>query len=132
MKLKKDITGIEDIKLMADEFYKKVKTDELLSPIFLQYIPADWQPHLEKMYLFWNAALFGEKGYMGNPFSKHAKMDTIGPAHFERWLFLFYQTIDEYFIGSMANDAKWRASVMADNFMRRLASIKQNGIITIV
>lgn len=132
MKLKNDITGIEDIKLMADEFYKKVKTDELLSPIFLQYIPADWQPHLEKMYLFWNAALFGEKRYMGNPFSKRAKMDTIGPAHFERWLFLFYQTIDEYFIGSMANDAKWRASVMADNFMRRLASIKQNGIITIV
>ncbi|MBC7625973.1 group III truncated hemoglobin [Ferruginibacter sp.] len=129
MKLKKNITGIEDIKLMVDQFYKKVKTDELLSPIFLQYIPADWQPHSEKMYLFWNAALFGEKGYMGNPFSKHAKMDTIGTAHFERWLFLFYQTIDEHFIGS---NAKWRASVMADNFMRRLASIKQNGIITIV
>lgn len=35
MKLKKNITGIEDIKLMVDQFYKKVNTDELLSPIFL-------------------------------------------------------------------------------------------------
>ena len=72
MNLKNDITSLEDIKLMVDEFYKKVKTDQLLSLVFLQHIPEDWQPHLEKMYLFWNAALFGEKGYIGNPFSKHA------------------------------------------------------------
>ncbi len=59
-------------------------------------------------------------------------MNTITPAHFESWLFLFYKTIDEHFIGSMADDAKWRASIMAENFMRRLAAIKQNDLITIV
>lgn len=132
MEAKKDITCIDDIKLMVDDFYNKVKMDHLLSPIFFEHIPADWQPHLEKMYLFWNAALFGEKGYVGNPFSKHAKMNTITPVHFERWLFLFNQTIDAHFFGSMADDAKWRASIMADNFMRRLNSIKENNAITIV
>jgi hemoglobin len=132
METKKDIEGLNDIKLLVDDFYKKVKMDGLLSPIFFEHIPTDWQPHLDKMYLFWNAALFGEKGYVGNPFSKHAEMDFLTPAHFERWLFLFNQTIDGFFTGSMADDAKRRAAIMADNFMRRLAAIKQNGTITIV
>lgn len=132
MESKKDITGISDIKLLVDDFYNKVQKDSLLSPIFFEHIPADWQPHLDKMYLFWNAALFGEKGYVGNPFSKHAKMDTITPQHFERWLQLFNETIDSDFFGDMADDAKCRASIMADNFMRRLASIKEKGTITIV
>ncbi len=128
----KDIKGLDDIKLMVDDFYNKVKMDELLSPIFFEYIPTDWQPHLEKMYLFWNAALFGEKGYVGNPFSKHVKLITVTPTHFERWLLLFHETIDTHFLGNMADDAKRRAGIMADNFMRRLASIKQHGTITIV
>jgi len=132
MEAKKDIAGINDIKFLVDNFYSKVKKDNLLSPVFFEHIPVDWQPHLDKMYLFWNAALFGEKGYVGNPFSKHAKMDTITPLHFERWLLLFNETIDTHFSGTMADDAKWRASIMADNFMRRLASIKEKGTVTIV
>ncbi len=132
MESKKDITGLDDIKLMVNDFYDKVKMDKLLSPIFFKHIPADWQPHLDKMYLFWNAALFGEKGYVGNPFSKHAKMDVLTPLHFERWLLLFNETIDTHFLGTMADDAKWRASIMADNFMRRLISIREKGTITIV
>ena len=132
MESKKDIEGLKDIKLMVDNFYDKVKMDKLLSPIFFEHIPADWQPHLDKMYLFWNAALFGEKGYVGNPFSKHAKMDVLTPVHFERWLSLFNKTIDTHFCGSMADDAKRRAAIMAKNFMQRLASIKQNGTTIIV
>lgn len=131
MEFKKDIEGLNDIKLMVNDFYNKVKRDSLLSPIFFEHIPTNWQPHLDKMYQFWNAALFGEKGYVGNPFSKHAKMNTITPLHFERWLLLFNQTIDAHFLGNMADDAKWRASIMADNFMRRLASIKESGTVTI-
>jgi len=106
MEAKKDIAGINDIKFLVDNFYSKVKKDNLLSPVFFEHIPVDWQPHLDKMYLFWNAALFGEKGYVGNPFSKHAKMDTITPLHFERWLLLFNETIDTHFSGTMADDAK--------------------------
>ncbi len=131
MKTKKDIESLDDIKILVNDFYDKAKQDELLAPVFFSRITGDWQPHLEKMYLFWNAALFSEKGYVGNPFSKHATLK-ISPAHFERWLLLFTQTIDKHFSGNMANDAKWRASVMADNFMRRLASIQQDGTRTLV
>lgn len=131
MNTKRDIEGLEDIKLFVNEFYNKVKEDALLAPEFFSRIPGDWQPHLDTMYLFWNAALFGEKGYVGNPFSKHASMN-IDEVHFERWLSLFTETIDAYFEGTLAEDAKWRASVMADNFLRRLKDINSNGLKTIV
>jgi hemoglobin len=50
MQTKNDIETTEDIKLLVDSFYAKVKEDELLSPIFFSRIPEDWQPHMEKMY----------------------------------------------------------------------------------
>ena len=115
----KDIEDIADIKLFVDEFYLKVKKDELIGPVFLEVIPQDWQPHLNKMYAFWNGALFGIPGFKGNPFAKHAPLK-IEKVHFERWLFLFDETIDQYFDGEMATDVKKRAHLMAQMFLNRL------------
>ncbi len=115
----KDIENLEDIQLFVDEFYLKVKRDTLIGPIFLEKIPEDWQPHLNKMYAFWNAALFAEPGFKGNPFAKHAPLK-IEAKHFERWLQLFDETINQYFKGEMAEDAKNRAQLMAKMFLSRL------------
>jgi hemoglobin len=131
MNAQRDIQNLEDIKVFINAFYAKIGNDALLSPIFLEKINDNWQPHLERMYLFWNAALFGEKGYIGNPFSKHTTLP-ISPIHFARWLTLFGETVDAYFVGAMAEDAKWRASIMAENFMRRLEANKNSLTITIV
>jgi hemoglobin len=115
----KDIENIEDIRLFVNEFYDKVQPDPLIGPIFMEVIPGDWQPHLDKMYAFWNAVLFGVTGYRGNPFSKHAPLK-IERKHFERWIALFNETIDAHFEGAMAEDAKKRAVLMADTFIARL------------
>ncbi|MDP9047052.1 MAG: group III truncated hemoglobin [Bacteroidota bacterium] len=117
----KDIKDVGDIKLFVDEFYTKVKDDALIGPVFLDKIE-DWQPHLDKMYAFWNAALFGVPGFKGNPFAKHAPLK-IGPEHFTCWLELFYDTIDRHFEGVMATDAKNRAELMADMFLKRLQTL---------
>jgi hemoglobin len=117
--MKKDITGLEDIKLLVDDFYRKVQQDALLAPIFFEHIPGDWGPHLNKMYQFWNAALFGEKGYVGNPFARHAHMP-LTQTHFDHWLHWFRETIDTHFEGPTADDAKRRAGIMAGNFLNRL------------
>lgn len=114
-----DIININGIKLFVNEFYDKVRRDELLAPVFLQAIPGDWQPHLDKMYAFWNTVLFGVSGYKGNPFSKHAPL-TIGQDHFERWLKLFAETINAHFEGPVAEDAQKRAGLMAEMFLSRL------------
>jgi hemoglobin len=119
--MKKDITSLEDIKLFVDEFYLKVQKDNLIGPIFNGTI-ADWGPHLEKMYKFWNAALFSVPGFKGNPFAKHAPLP-IAAEHFDRWLALFDQTIDANFEGSMANETKNRALLMAAMFLKRLQNM---------
>lgn len=131
MDKKHDICGLEDIKIMVDEFYTKVQKDELLAPIFNFRLSTHWGPHLEKMYLFWNAALFGEKGYTGNPFMKHATME-LTQEHFEHWLNMFNETVDEFFEGPMADDAKRRAMIMATNFARRINDNNGSGNITLV
>lgn len=119
--MKSDILNRDDIVLFVNEFYGKVQVDDLIGPIFNNAI-ADWPPHLEKMYAFWNAALFGVQGFRGNPFAKHAPLP-IGAAHFDRWLLLFGQTIDENFEGTMAEDAKKRAGLMGAMFLSRLQGL---------
>jgi hemoglobin len=116
--MKPDVSNLDDIKLFVDEFYNKVMADDLIGPVFNGVI-SDWTPHLEKMYKFWNAALFGVPGFKGNPFARHAPLPISAP-HFERWMKLFTQTIDDHFEGKMAEEVKYRASLMADMFLKRL------------
>jgi hemoglobin len=118
-----DIQDITSIKILVDEFYTRVRLDGLLGPVFADVIKDDWQPHLDKMYAFWNAALFGVPGFKGNPFAKHAPL-LISEDHFNRWLELFTQTVDDHFAGPMADDAKSRANLMAVMFMSKLANMK--------
>jgi hemoglobin len=118
-----DIIDIGSIKILVDDFYTKVRADNMLGAVFLDIIQDDWQPHLDKMYAFWNAALFGVPGFRGNPFAKHAPLP-IDAAHFSRWLELFGETIDTHFEGTMANDAKKRAELMAVMFQHKLQSAK--------
>lgn len=120
--MKKEITDVEDIKTFVDEFYDKVRNDQLIGPVFLEKITGDWQPHLNKMYAFWNAALFGVPGFKGNPFARHAPLK-IDQRHFDRWLKLFNETIDGKFEGDVAEDAKHRAQLMANMFLFRLQQI---------
>lgn len=118
-----DIIDITSVKILVDDFYNKVRQDKLLGPVFAEVIKDDWQPHLDKMYAFWNAALFGVPGFRGNPFAKHAPLP-INNSHFDRWLDLFTQTVDAHFIGPMADDAKNRAGIMAIMFMSKLANMR--------
>ena len=115
----KDITGLKDIQLFVDQFYQKVREEQFIGLIFLNQIE-DWEPHLNKMYAFWNAALFGVIGFKGNPFAKHVPLG-LKPQHFERWITLFNQVIDQNFEGEIAIDVKNRAQLMANIFMKKLA-----------
>ncbi|MFD2146120.1 group III truncated hemoglobin [Mucilaginibacter antarcticus] len=100
-----DIKDETSIKILVDDFYTSVRGDLLLGPVFAEAIGGDWKPHLDKMYLFWNAALFGKPGFKGNPFMKHLPLP-IKADHFERWVDLFGLTVDKHFNGVVAEDAK--------------------------
>lgn len=123
--LNNDILTIENIKLLVNSFYEKVREDSLLSHIFNDKIKDRWSIHLEKMYRFWQTVLLEEHTYHGSPFKPHAELP-IDRLHFDRWIYLFYQTIDENFVGEKAQEAKWRAEKMADMFYYKIQYHKNN------
>lgn len=116
---RKDINDIDDIRLLVNEFYSKVRKDGLLGNIFEERIGDDWDNHLNIMYSFWQTLLFRENAYRGNPGLKHLDLP-VNREHFDRWLQLFYETIDNYFAGEKAEEAKWRAANIAEMFQRKI------------
>lgn len=118
------IEGLEDIKILVDTFYDRVRKDELLSPIFNGVIKDNWPVHLEKMYRFWQTILLEEHTYSGSPFAPHVKLP-VNSEHFNRWKQLFFETVDEKFTGEKAEEAKFRATKMAEMFQFKIDHIHQ-------
>lgn len=118
-----EIKKLDDIKQMVDTFYDKVNKDKELSYIFNDFAKINWVTHLPIMYSFWSKLLLGEGDYRGNPFQKHIPLP-IESHHFDRWVELFKQNIDEQFIGEIAEEAKLRAENIAYVFDNKLSMLK--------
>jgi hemoglobin len=123
----KDISTYEDIQLFVNLFYKKLEEDLLLKDIFFARLgTGDWQHHLTTIYNFWATVLLQHTSYKGQSFLPHFTMN-LQQMHFDRWLQLFDESIDYYFEGPMATDAKIRAKTMAVLFMSKINYYKDNG-----
>lgn len=120
-----EILSLEDIKLLVDTFYDRIREDELLGPIFNERIQDRWPIHLEKMYKFWQTVLLQEHTYFGSPFPPHAQLP-VGHEHFAAWLALFNKTVDDLFAGEKASEAKWRAQKMAELFEAKIDYMKNH------
>ena len=123
--MKKKIETLEDIQLLVDQFYTKVRRDKLIGPIFNRRIGDQWPKHLEKMYRFWQTVLLKDHTYYGSPFPPHAQL-AIEEKHFKRWITLFKETVEERFEGPKAEEALWRASKMAEMFQMKIEHIQKN------
>lgn len=103
----KDIETKSDIEFLINQFYSKIKTDELLYPFFKDL---DWDHHLPIMIGFWEFILFSKPGsYTGNVMSPHMELHKnmpMKPEHFTQWLKIFFEIMDENFMGVKAEDAK--------------------------
>ncbi|MBV9565960.1 MAG: group III truncated hemoglobin [Bradyrhizobium sp.] len=82
-------TGIDEamIERLVRGFYAKVRSDEVLGPIFDARI-RDWEPHLRQMCAFWSSVALMSGRYRGAPMPKHLPLP-VDAAHFDRWLALF-------------------------------------------
>jgi hemoglobin len=123
---KQDILNLDDVKQLVNVFYGKVRENEMLAPVFNERIQDRWPEHLEKMYRFWQTVLLEEHTYFGAPFPPHAKLQ-VAHAHFEKWMELFNQTVDELFVGERAEEAKWRGQKMAQMFEIKIEHYKNTG-----
>jgi len=114
--MKKDLENREDIRLLIDSFYTRVRQDELIGPIFNDVAKVDWEHHLPIMYNFWEGVLFHTGSYAGNPMRVHKQLNELFPLeqeHFDRWLHIFRGMVDEHFEGPVAEQAKQRALSIA-------------------
>ncbi len=129
--MKHDIIDREDVVLLVNSFYYKVQESPILGFIFNDIAKLNWDEHLPRMHSFWASALFNEQSFNGNPMRKHIALSKITPmteVQFNEWLTLFYQTVDEHFIGRKADEAKARASNIARNFRRNIEASQESSI----
>lgn len=111
----KDIVSQDDIQVLVNSFYDKVKTSEI-GFFFEEIAKVNWEKHLPKMYIFWESVLFATVKFNGNPMGAHFPINEIIPMekkHFEAWLQLWKETVDENFSGEMAESAKNKAENIA-------------------
>ena len=113
---KRDIQSEADISQLVGRFYGRVRQDMLLGPVFNDVAQVDWVHHIPRLVDFWSTILLGSGQYQGNVVLPHLALDhktTIRSVHFEQWLALFKQTVDELFAGDRAEQAKIRAQSIA-------------------
>ncbi len=85
----------ELIRDVVHRFYARIRGDEVLGPIFERVIGENWDPHLAKMCDFWSSVMRMTGRYKGNPMVAHMRLKMVRPEHFERWLCLFRETVEE-------------------------------------
>nr|WP_306265340.1 group III truncated hemoglobin [Pararhizobium sp. IMCC3301] len=87
----------EQISLLVDRFYDRVRSDRELSPLFVRHMSRDWPGHLSSMKAFWRSVLLRTGEYKGKPVPAHARMQDVSTENFVRWLELFGATVREVF-----------------------------------
>lgn len=80
---------------LVREFYRRVRADERLGPIFASVIGNDWEPHLEKMTDFWCAVMLKNGAYSGRPVPAHLKLKQVREEDFDIWLGIFRRTASD-------------------------------------
>jgi len=126
----RDLVSRTDIELLVNTFYHRVRVDDILGPIFDDVADVDWDRHLPRMYSFWETVLFGASGFRGDPMAVHRELASrvsLGAPEFGRWLGLFHESVDTLFSGPRAEEAKARASRIAEVMAQHIRAGRELG-----
>jgi hemoglobin len=121
----RDIETREDCERLVRAFYGRALTDPIIGFIFVDVAKLDLEAHVPVLTSFWETLLLGAQTYDGGAFHPHAKLHAkveLRPGHFDRWLALWYQTLDELYAGPRAEAAKVHAYRLGNAFRSRLAA----------
>ena len=108
----------DDIALLVDEFYSRVRSDPVLGPIFARHVgdtQEAWAEHLATLRNFWSSVMLTSGRYKGDPFSTHLRMDELEPEMFERWLALFREACATLFPDSRSRMFEEKAQRIAQS-----------------
>lgn len=110
------------VSAVVASFYAKARLDPLIGPVFNRVIAdADWPQHLAVIADFWSSMLLGTGRYVGRPMPKHVAIADLEDVHFERWLKLFRETVEELCTAEVTALFVDRAERIAHSFRIGLA-----------
>lgn len=121
--MKPDIRNREDIDALMVRFYERVMCDEKIGYIFTDVARLDLDKHLPVIGDFWETLLFRTGDYSRHgrtPLEVHGELNEktpLLPEHFDRWLLIFGETVDELFDGEVSDFIKIRARAIAHRMM---------------
>lgn len=127
--MKKDIENREDIDHLMRAFYKRAITDKVIGFIFTEVAKLDLEHHLPIIGDFWETLLFRSGDYAKhgrNPLQVHSELNEktpLLPEHFERWLEIFTETVDQNFVGETADFIKLRAGAIAGRMLEFVSGV---------
>jgi hemoglobin len=125
MEAKHDIQSRDDIAKLVTEFYSKATPDPVIGKFFTEVVNLSWEKHIPLIVDFWSTVLLGEGNYRGNVMEAHQKLNKLEPMkqeHFDRWVLLWKQTVDELFEGQKAEEAKQRGQTVAQFMLYKLTT----------
>ncbi|CAA9511044.1 MAG: hypothetical protein AVDCRST_MAG85-2344 [uncultured Solirubrobacteraceae bacterium] len=119
----RDIETREDCERLVRAFYGQAFEDPTIGFVFTDVVGLDLEAHVPRITDFWTTVLLGDKRYGGSAFNPHVAVHAkvaLEERHFERWLQLWFGTVDDRFKGEKANQAKIHALRVAQAFLQRL------------
>ena len=121
-----DIETRADCERLVRAFYGRALEDPIIGWLFTDVARLDLEEHVPQITSFWETILLGAQSYSGGAFRPHAELNMkarLRRGHFERWLALWRQTVDELFAGERAELAKAHATRVARAFHGRLRTM---------
>lgn len=125
---RRDIESRDDIETLMKGFYDRMIRDNVIGFIFTHYAKLDLESHLPIVADFWETVLFQKSVYKRGPKAMEVHLDlnktvALRKQHFIRWLYIFHNTVDEFFEGVKAEKAKERSSSIAKLMQDRIGAL---------
>ena len=119
-----DIETTADLIFLMETFYSKALADEQIGHFFTKVAPLNMQTHITLIVSFWESVLFDKAGYKGNVMEVHQHLHQLSPfipAHFDRWVQIFKETVNALFAGVNTEKILQRAESIATVMKIKLA-----------
>lgn len=129
MKRMRDIENRKDIDELMRLFYSRAIADETIGFIFTDVAKLDLDQHLPIIGDFWETVLFQAGNYAQhgrNPLQVHGDLNEkveLLPSHFQRWLEIFFRSVDDLFAGERTDFLKQRASTIGNRMLNFVSGV---------
>ncbi|WOJ93760.1 group III truncated hemoglobin [Congregibacter variabilis] len=113
----------EQIDAFVDAFYERMLADPLLAPLFIEVARIELAEHLPRIKAYWRKMLLGDSEYQRHMMRKHREVDArqvFADEHYQRWLFLFEETLAKHPLGVKTDSASELARRVAGNMRQNL------------